>query len=512
MNRLILTALALLLLSPELFSTDFRTLVIPVEFSDVAFSDHKKNVEEIVTKAEKYFNGQFISYKSFGFELLPTVKLSKEQSWYGANSTSQKDERADQLVKEACALTGRDPGSWDQVCIITAGKSEADGAGADCIWPQYVEGVSICPEESGLSVFCHEFAHSLGLQDLYDTDGSSSGGTASGISGYSLMDGGILGSADNPPCFCAIELDQLGIGTRIELKEGALKLRPVSNSREYLRIPSDKEGEFFLLECRSNKGLVAYHIDRSSNDSGWSDLYNRNLSASERWQYNQVNCCPDHQCAEVISVDALVSWSGAVPKLAVDGITYSQDGSADFKLITPINSMEITPFQDAVIISWGTDSSLSVKECMVSLQQEGDPGLINTKVQPQANGKYYAIVERLLPATSYSVIIKAFCTDGSVHSASGSFTTKNFQKGMRPFIYLRLTDRNADCSFPAGARIPLRVYNAQDVQNVRWYFNETHINPDSDGFWHVSTGGILKAKVWYTDGSTDVIVKIIKVK
>ncbi len=512
MNRLILTALALLLLSPELFATDFRTLVIPVEFSDVAFSDNRKKVEEKVTKAEKYFNEQFTSFKSFSFELLPTVKLSKEQSWYGANSTTQKDERADQLVKDACALTGRDLSSWDQICIITAGKSEADGAGADCIWPQYIEGVSICPEESSLSVFCHEFSHALGLQDLYDTDGNASGGTSKGMEGYSLMDGGILGTSDNPPCFCAIELDQLGIGTRVESSTGTHKLRPVSVSREYLRIPSDNEGEYFLLECRSDKGLVAYHVDRSSNDSGWSDLYNKNLSAAERWQYNQVNCCPDHQCAEVISVNALVSWSGATAKLAVDGVTYNQDCSADFKLITPINSLEITPFQDAIIISWATDPSLAISECLVSLQQEGDPGLINTKVQSQTDGKYYAIVEKLLPATNYSVIIKAFCTDGSVHSASGSFTTKSFQKGIRPFIYLRLTGRNADGSFPAGERIPLRVYNAQEVQSVRWYFNEAHINPDSDGFWHISTGGTLKAKVWYTDGSTDVIVKIIKVK
>lgn len=486
--------------------------MIPVEFSNVSFSDKKNNVEEKVAKAEQYFNDQFSSYSNFRFDLLPTVKLSREQSWYGANSSTRKDERADQLVRDASSLTGKDLSAYNYIYIVAAGESEADGGGADCIWPQYIDGVAICAEGSSLGIFCHEFGHALGLQDLYDTDGNASGGTSKGVGGLSLMDETNLGSGDTLPCFCAIELEQLGIGSPVTLGYGAKTLQPVDISRQYLRIPGDTEGEYFLLECRNGSGLTVYHIDRSANDSGWSDLYLRNLSATERWQYNQVNCNPDHPCARVLQGYSLSCWSGAGAELAIDGANSNFDGSVSFNVITPISSLEINAFQDAAIISWTTDPGLHVRECQVSWQQEGAARYDISRVSRQAEGKYYIVLEKLSPATDYVTEIKVICENSVVHSRSASFSTKSVQKGVRPFIYLRLTGRNADGSFPSGERIPLRVYNAQDVESVHWYFDEEPISPDSDGFWHVSTSGTLKAKVWYNDGSSDKIIKRINVR
>lgn len=574
MNRLISTILGLFIAVPSLLASEYRVVVIPVEFSDVAFRDRQSNVNDKISKAKRYFDDQFTGYRVFSFDVLPVVKLQKTMSWYGANSTARKDERIDQLVRDACALVNRDlsvydndgDGIIDNICIISAGESESDGGGVSCIWPQQgflserggtisvsgktVDSFTVCAEESGFGTFCHEYAHSFGLQDLYDTDGNGSGGTSAGVWGsLSLMDEGSKNDGGNtPPNFCAVELEQLGIGKPVELRQGYHTLRPVSSSKEYLRIESDSDGEYFLLECRDKSGwdayaggggLLVYHIDRSANNSWYSDYYKHNLSAAERWSYNQVNCRPDRQCARIIPAvpnarevknvffpqpghSALGAetdppfkyWSGATSELLIHKISVLDDGSVSFSVIIPITMREISAFQDAAILNWSADNSLDVKECQVSWHKEGNSTVSGTStmtIPKQEDGFYYAILEKLSPATEYSATIKLICEDGSVHSKSGKFTTKSMQKNVRPFIYLRFTRRSEDGRFYAGESIPLRVYNAQDVQNVTWYFNDRPIFPDNGGFWLITGSGTLKAKVWYKDGSADVIIKEIEV-
>ena len=526
----------------------------------------------MVARANNYFNHQFSPYRTYSFELMPSVRLSKSQYWYGANSTSRKDERIDQLLRDACSALGKDlsvydsdgDGTIENICIITAGKSEADGGGVECIWPQQVflherggtitvngktvDSFSVCAESSRLGTFCHEFAHSLGLQDLYDTDGNGSGGLSQGVWGsLSLMDDGVSNDGGNtPPNFCAIELEQLGIGKSVPMQYGYNILRPLSTSKEYLRIDSDTDGEYFLLECRDNngwdafagaKGLLIYHIDRSVNNSWYSDYFKRNLSAAERWESNQVNCRPDHQCARIITAvpgtrdiasvaypqsghtslgaetdPAFRFWSGATSNQVIHGITTNEDGSISFRIINPVSLREFSVFQDAAILNWVTHSSLPVKECEVLWHKEGDKsisGSKSTKIKFREDGYYSATLENLSPSTSYTVIIKVVCEDGAVHSKTETITTKSFRKGLRPFIYLSLSERTADGAFNKGDRIPLRVYNATEVDHVVWLFNDRLIITGEDGFWHLPGSGTLKARVWFNDGSADVIVKEI---
>ena len=325
-----------LLLPFALLAEVFRAVVIPVEFSDVSFKDKQSGVFFKTSTATSYFNDQFSPSRTFSFTVLNTVRLPRGYASYGVNSSSVKDLYIGQLVREAVELSGTNLSSYDNdsdgavdiVYIITAGSSESDGAGADHIWPRQgrlsergeafsyfgktIDSFAVCTESSSPAVFCHEFAHQFGLMDMYDTDGSGSGGTAKGLWGsLSVMDKGISESSDRlPPNFCAVELDQLGLGTRISFTTGAFRLRPLSVRKEYMRIDTDTEGEYYLLECRKaegwdrgigGSGLVIYHIDRSENNSWYSDLYVRNLSALERWQYNQVNCRPDRPCAQVVT-------------------------------------------------------------------------------------------------------------------------------------------------------------------------------------------------------------------
>ena len=572
MKSLISTALSILAISWSLGAQGYRVAVLPVEFSDIGFEDKAADVDNKVNRAQVYFNDQFHPHRNFSFELLPTVRLPRNMAWYGSNTTSGKDERIGSAVREACTQSGGSfsvydndgDGYIDIVCLITAGGSEAEGDGVFCIWPQQgymhdrggtfsiggktVDCFMVCPGKSGLGTFCHEFAHHFGLQDLYDTDNNGSGGTTKGVWGsVSLMDRGLENNGgDTPPNFCAIELEQLGIGNPVEAGEGVITLRPVSRSKEYLRLESDVPDEYFLLECRDRSGwdafsggagLLVYHIDRSSNNSWYSDYYRRNLSASERWQNNQVNCRPDHQCARIVEAvpnsasletvffpqegrtslasdtdPAFRFWSGTTSSQAVCGIEKLSDGSIRFRIITPISIEDNSVFQDAAILNWSTDPSLSVKECQVSWSTvSSQSGSGSATVQPTEEGRFSLIIEGLSPATSYRTVIKAVCQDGAVYSETVSFTTKSSQKGVRPFIYLNVEGRLPDGSFQTGSKLPLRVYNAQEALKVEWYFDEEKISADASGFWRPLRSGTLKARVYYEDGSTDVIIKQIRV-
>ncbi|WP_460733906.1 immune inhibitor A domain-containing protein [Nocardioides ginkgobilobae] len=109
-------------------------------------------------------------------------------------------------------------GQFGGVDIGSGGVSDPDGAALEI--PDNPTGVwvgdyTIQPENGGLSVFAHEFAHDLGLPDLYDTSGNT-GGAENSTGFWTLMsqsrgtarkDAGI---GDRPMPFGAWEKFQLG--------------------------------------------------------------------------------------------------------------------------------------------------------------------------------------------------------------------------------------------------------------------------------------------------------------
>ena len=56
------------------------------------------------------------------------------------------------------------------------------------------------------------------------------------------------------------------------------------------------------------------------------------------------------------------------------------------------------------------------------------------------------------------------------------------------------------------------VWNGASAAQVRWYFDGKIIQRGSDGFFHPSKSGQLKAVVNWEDGSEDIIIKDIKIK
>ena len=573
MRRLIFTMI-FLTVSLALPAQGFRAVVIPVEFSNLSFTDIQY-VNSKVEVASRYFDAQFSHVRSFTFDVLPTVHLPKLYSWYGANSSSAKDIRLSELIRttlNSCSVDfsiydNDNDGYIDNVYIVAAGPSESDGSGADYLWPQQgylserreafqiggktVDCYCICSELSASAVFCHEFAHIFGLMDMYDTDGNGSGGTSKGLwqrlspmdNGVNLPDGYIL------PNFSAVELDQLGLGYCVPFSTGKCTLKPINQYKEYIRIESDTVGEYYLLECRDNEGwdwglggsgLVIYHIDRSGNNAWHSDLYKRNLLARERWELNQVNCRPDYPCAQVVCAvpgtndfskiffpqpghDSFSSdtdpsfrfWNGSASQYAISDIKIEEDGSATFKILSPISDLSTQVFQDAIIVNWSTDPEMDLSHCSVYWYKDDTGGgvLIGTKqATSQGDGSYYYIIENLEPSSDYTVVIRAVCNDGSTYSQTIKLRTKGRQKGARPFIYLNSMSRRDDGSFYAGDRCPLRVYNLDEPAELRWYFNNSRVRPESDAYWILTESGTLRAEIWYEDGSVEIITRKLTVR
>ena len=80
----------------------------------------------------------------------------------------------------------------------------------------WVGDYTIQPENGGLGVFAHEYAHDLGLPDLYDTSGNTGGAENSTgfwtlmCSGANIGDGSRNGIGDAPTDLGAWEKFQLG--------------------------------------------------------------------------------------------------------------------------------------------------------------------------------------------------------------------------------------------------------------------------------------------------------------
>lgn len=528
---------------------------------------------------EEYFEDQVGSAYRISFDVSQIVTLSQPRSYYAANDDNGDDIRPAEAVAESCRLAhdaAEGPvdfslydsdadGYVDNVFLFAAGGDEADGAGDDCFWSHSwnlksaginlrLDGKTISDYAlsteladisgarrykgtfTGIGTFCHEFSHILGLPDLYDTDYEDSGGKADALwMTTALMDGGNTNNNCNtPPNYNAVDLDVLGLGTCETITTGSYTLQPISREKRYIRINTDNSEEYYLLECRDNsgwdayikgKGLAVYHIDKSTRHTGVSDYYKRNLTAYQRWfVYNEVNCRPDHQCADMIEAcpkatgakgvffpyetvnslnpdthPDLKYWSGAAPQLSINGITLNADGSVSFSVGASIRITDATPWQDAVRLSWESDARI----CSVSIAGKS----VVENVRPWETGKFACTVEGLAPSTEYTIDV----TGGG---ASGSVTvkTKSYYASSHPFIYLGNAVRDEEGAFKSGTKIPLHVYNAPDAVETEWFFGGRSAATGNDGLFKITSSGILTAKVYHPDGSIDIIRKEIVVR
>lgn len=568
MKRILVSILLCLSLASPAVCGPRRAIILRAQFKDVKFEMDEAQAKALADSASAYFTEQLAT--TVTFDLGPVITLPQDMSYYGHNSTLRRDELIYKAVMETCLASvdavdfarydADADGVADNVLLLTAGVSEAEDAGDDAIWPQMnylnewsaafaldgrkIDCFSVSTESAGLRTLCHEYAHSLGLMDLYDTDGSASGGLAPGLWGtLSLMDKGLrTGDGSLPPNFSAVELDILGEGTCELAAPGTHRLEPMGSSRRYLKIPTDVDGEYFLIECRAARGwdadlgcsgLIIYHVDRSSNPTGYSNYYKKDLTAAERWYYNQVNCRPDAECVHVVAALPTATSAAEIPfpqpginnldaetnqafryrdgipvPYVLTDISTKSDGSVSFEISEPLKLLEVDVFQDAAILNWEVAGAIGQDvECEVAWCRD----IEKIHTSGKAKGHTYTI-EGLTPGANYMAIVSATTKDGHSYSVRTDFTTRTYREGSRPYILIPASQRNADGSFKPWARLPLRVANAPDAVSVRWSDGTNEIKAGDDGHFILTGNCTLRAEITNKDGSRDVIIKEVTIR
>ena len=260
------------------------------------------------------------------FDVYGPYVLSNNRSSYANNAAGALLEACKGLNSEI-DFTRYDSdgnGRVDMTLMYYAGHNQAETGDGTTIWPHqsYVQSYTtldgkyldryFCTSElkgtgnqmCGIGTTVHEFAHSLGLPDFYDTDYEENG-YAGGLYSFSTMcEGAYLNSGRTPPYFNSEERILLGwMEGQTEIsQQGELTIGPVQNGIAY-RTPTSVNGEYFVYECRTktgwdryipNGGLLVYHVDKSTvHRAGNQTAYNH----WTRWEwYNKINAYLEHPC------------------------------------------------------------------------------------------------------------------------------------------------------------------------------------------------------------------------
>ncbi|MBO5729133.1 MAG: M6 family metalloprotease domain-containing protein [Paludibacteraceae bacterium] len=320
-----------------------KSLVILVNFDNLKFKSPTANADftrmlnqynyaenSATGSARDYFRTSSNGVFEPNFVVVGPYDLPQVVSYYGRDSGGRIDEKAGNLIVDACNAADPDvdfteydtngDGYIDNVFVYYAGYNQAEGAGDNTVWPHrsaimteiYYDGVRIydyaCTSEfrsnkgavmCGIGTFCHEFGHVLSLPDLYATNNA----THATMGSWDIMDhGSYNNNGRTPPTYSAYERFYLGWLTPVQLSDGGYNLEPIAlSNRAYIiadtehnldgKNPNPKE--FFLIENRHNKfehdgvqanGLLITHVNY----------------AKSRWNSNVVNNYPDDMGVEIV--------------------------------------------------------------------------------------------------------------------------------------------------------------------------------------------------------------------
>lgn len=586
-------------------------IIILAEFKDVQFTYNQNDFNNLINKigynvagatgcAKEYFDAQFNGKFNFIFDVSPVVTLPDNRAHYGANNRYGQDSNPAEMIEKACRLAqekGVDfsrydddgDGYVDNVFVFFAGEDEAEGADSDCIWSHqwYLSGARIflslngkiidsyaCTSElsrrydsyfgyrlymNGIGSFCHEYTHTFGVPDLYDTDDLENGYSGGVWGTTSLMDYGSYNNDGNtPPFLNAIEREFLftdvngsNVGPETITEDGLYTMQPVSKGGTYYKIETETENEFFLLECRDNNGwdkyiggsgMLVYHVDKTS-------------SMLSRWTLlNTVNTNSKHQCAQVLEADnrqdsfndrnqyytlannikgifypygntnsitsetspSLASWNGTHNKAMITGIRkegnniqFSVAGNSEESTPPTAVNSQVEEFADAAIIRFES-SRVYEQDAIIEWGRHGSNEISVMKVSPYEPGKYSITLEGLEPGGKTYLVNISFEINGvSGKALELSVMTKKLPPVEWPYIYMGSVKKDANGYIPVGTKLPLRVYNTLDAAKIEWTFDGKPVRPEGDGYFTVTKSGTLMAKVYWITGGHDTILKEI---
>ncbi|MBO5346379.1 MAG: M6 family metalloprotease domain-containing protein [Paludibacteraceae bacterium] len=322
-----------------------KSLVILVNFADKKFTsptakeDYSRLLNEVgyadngaTSSARDYFitssNGLFQP----NFVVVGPYDLPRNYAFYGEEKDGQHDYAPGQMIVDACNAADADvdftefdtdkDGILDNVFVYYAGHNQAEGGGANTIWPHRsaimsmikCDGVKLydyaCTSEfrgasgesmCGIGTFCHEFGHVLGLPDLYVTDYSSSHDTPGR---WDIMDNGSYNNKGRtPPTYSSYARFFLGWLEPIQITGGNYTLKPLIESNEaYLFAVEDHNlngkkpnpVEFFMLENRQQIGIDELGVP--ANGMLVTHIY----YDEGTWNNNRPNNDPDKQGVQIL--------------------------------------------------------------------------------------------------------------------------------------------------------------------------------------------------------------------
>lgn len=319
------------------------------------------------------------------FDVYGPVTLPQTMAYYGKNSGGQ-DQNGHLMVVDACTILNdevdftqydRDhDGYVDNVYIFYAGLGEADGGGADTVWPHSwdlryagatfeLDGVTFdhyaCSNEvdnirkapDGIGTFVHEFSHVLGLPDLYETLDITRGSYTPGE--YSVLDYGPYNNEGRtPPNYSAYERWALGWLTPEKYQaSGSYSLTNLADTNQAFVVPTEKETEYYLVENRQQTGwdtylpghgMLIWHVDY----------------VEKIFEDNEVNNTPAHQYVDLIEANnkkseryaaghpfpgtsnitayQFRSWANQDCGIVLSGITENADGTISKQVLNKNSS------------------------------------------------------------------------------------------------------------------------------------------------------------------------------
>lgn len=336
-------------LTPTPYLGAKRGLVILAEFTDKHFKgantptkyDHILNAKGYTSSegfrgsVADYFRDQSNGLFQLTFDVLGPFTTKHSANYYGINDPATSyDMRAHEMIVEMCEAVDNmvnwadydwdDDGEVDEVFVLYAGKSEADGGGSNTIWPHMwtldeamgetislgnrVINVYACSNEltasgtiDGIGTFCHEFSHCLGIPDLYDTINDKSG-----MGYFDLMAEGLYGGDSFCPVgYTAYEKMVCGWQTPIVLDDKDVEvedLLPMSeNGQAYIIYNNAYPDEFYTIENRQTtgwdknypaRGLLVVHVDYD--EYIWENNYANAVISEEDAKYLDYDKGNDH--------------------------------------------------------------------------------------------------------------------------------------------------------------------------------------------------------------------------
>lgn len=350
----------------------YKQLVILIEFSDLGFQEGHDNAyyQKVFNEpgfnerngkgcVADYFRDQSNGKCNLEFDVFGPYQVSQKAQPYENPNANTKNygtasmREATQMMLAANPTLDFSVYDWngdktiEQIVYVYAGLTGGVNV-KDCyghIWPntgsfaqivtsddykifQYTASAEHWPTEKkatcGIGTICHEYAHSLGLPDIYPTASSDD---YSVCDEWDLMDGGNFTNYGwCPPNFTAMERWLMGWLTFTDVDDASsiTDLKPIEAGGVAYRI-KHSDSEWLILENRQQKGwdagapgkgLVIYHV---------------NYIASV-WNNNSVNNDETHRRFYLVPADNLNynAWSDKIG----EGSVYQNGGHMNSRFLS----------------------------------------------------------------------------------------------------------------------------------------------------------------------------------